>query len=261
MTYKHMKEQFKKIFSSTSLSRDYETKFKIKEETLFTSGNNSEEISSHRYNPEAEESFLTYNNFRGRGNYRVNARGNYRGNYRGRGNASGYNYRGRFQQNNVFSNNDATRNVPFQAVNKNNPTSMNPINSYNGNIMKCHACDSQYHFIYDCPSLNEFKQSRGQKTNELWLYEPEHTETAFIENTDHLLAETINKAILDSGCTATVCGELWLHNLIDSLSDSDKANVVEEKSSKLFKFGDSKMIPSIKKVKVPIWIGDKKNYT
>lgn len=63
---------------------------------------------------------------------------------------------------------------------------------------------------------------------------------------------------MDSGCTATVCGELWLHNLIDSLSDSDKANVVEEKSSKLFKFGDSKMIPSIKKVKVPIWIGDKK---
>ena len=66
----------------------------------------------------------------------------------------------------------------------------------------------------------------------------------------------MNKAILDSGCTSTVCGEAWLRNMIDSLSEADQKRVTEYKSKKVFKFGDSKLIPYLKKVKIPIWIAD-----
>ena len=68
----------------------------------------------------------------------------------------------------------------------------------------------------------------------------------------------MTKAILDSGCTSTVCGEAWLQNMIDSLSEPDKQRVIENKSNKVFRFGDSKMITSSKKVKIPIWIGNEK---
>ena len=68
----------------------------------------------------------------------------------------------------------------------------------------------------------------------------------------------MNKAILDSGCTSTVCGEIWLQNMIDSLPDCDKKKVIENKSNKIFRFGDSKIINSTKKVKIPIWIANEK---
>ena len=36
-------------------------------------------------------------------------------------------------------------------------------------------------------------------------------EVAFIDNTvENLLGETFNKALLDCGCTRTVCGCVWM---------------------------------------------------
>ena len=72
------------------------------------------------------------------------------------------------------------------------------------------------------------------------------------------MSKTLNKAILDSGCTSTVCGEIWLQNLVDTLTDSERNEVIEKKSHKMFKFGDSKLIHSIKNVKVPVTIGKEK---
>ena len=69
--------------------------------------------------------------------------------------------------------------------------------------------------------------------------------------------ETFNHAVLDSGCTKTLCGESWLNNHIDTLSADDKQKVVESKSDTKFKFGDGNTVQAIKEVKIPAQIGNK----
>ena len=67
----------------------------------------------------------------------------------------------------------------------------------------------------------------------------------------------MNGAVLDSGCTQTVCGRSWLSNYIDSLTDDDKLKVKEKKSNTVFKFGDGKLFNSLKLVTIPAKIGSK----
>ena len=52
--------------------------------------------------------------------------------------------------------------------------------------------------------------------------------------------------MLDSGCTKTVCGNVWLQYYLDTLSEDDLSHVVTKPSKNMFKFGDSKMIKSTK---------------
>ena len=63
-------------------------------------------------------------------------------------------------------------------------------------------------------------------------------------------------ALLDSGCTKTVCGETWLKFYMDTLTTDDTALIVTEPSNAVFKFGDSKMIKSKKRVKIPAIIAN-----
>ena len=53
-----------------------------------------------------------------------------------------------------------------------------------------------------------------------------------------------------------MCGESWLNNYIDTLSD-DKQEVVKSKSDTKFKFGDVNTVQAIKEVKIPAQIGNK----
>lgn len=61
-------------------------------------------------------------------------------------------------------------------------------------------------------------------------------------------------ALLDSGCTKTVCGEVWLQYFLDSLCNEEYLKVVVSESKNMFKFGDNKMIKSLKLVKFPVII-------
>ena len=54
------------------------------------------------------------------------------------------------------------------------------------------------------------------------------------------VGETLNCAVLDSGCIKNVCGESWLTNYLDTLTKSDRSKVVVEKSSNSFRFGNGK---------------------
>ena len=67
--------------------------------------------------------------------------------------------------------------------------------------------------------------------------------------------ETLSCAVLDSGCTQTVCGRQWLECYRDSLSNED---IIEEKpSTAAFKFGSGKTIMSTTKLVIPADIGSK----
>ena len=61
-------------------------------------------------------------------------------------------------------------------------------------------------------------------------------------------------ALLDSGCTKTVCGETWLQHYLHSLSfDECKKNETSKRNSS-FKFGDSKLVNIFKIVKISVII-------
>lgn len=66
-----------------------------------------------------------------------------------------------------------------------------------------------------------------------------------------LVSETFNFAVLDSGCTTTVCGLDWYNNYLASLDEAKYSLICETPSSTWFKFGDGVKVQSLKKVKLP----------
>ena len=101
---------------------------------------------------------------------------------------------------------------------------------------------SIYHWAKDCPH-NEWNKN---PENKITLFTQE-AEKFFIQN---FLWETLNLAVLDSGCTKTVCGEEWLKCYIDSLGKEEKKKIKEYKSNTEFKFGDGKNVGSEKCVSI-----------
>ena len=50
---------------------------------------------------------------------------------------------------------------------------------------------------------------------------------------NEFVGETLNHAVLDIGCTKTVCGASWLDSYIKTLSECDQKKVVQSKSESL----------------------------
>ena len=77
------------------------------------------------------------------------------------------------------------------------------------------------------------------------------------DNLDGLVQESYGCAVLDSGCSATVCGTEWLNDFVQGLSDDERQQIKIAPSSQSFTFGDGKTIVSNKKVTLPCWMGRK----
>ncbi|CAC5417516.1 unnamed protein product [Mytilus coruscus] len=60
-----------------------------------------------------------------------------------------------------------------------------------------------------------------------------------------------NCAVLDSACSSTVCGQLWMRSYVDSLSGTDKAKIFKENGNKVFKFGGGTRLKSIGEYSLP----------
>ena len=71
-----------------------------------------------------------------------------------------------------------------------------------------------------------------------------------------LVGETVNKAVLDSGASKTVCGLEWYKCYIDSLDEQKRREVVEYPSETIFRFGVGKL-KAIKMVYLPVVLCDK----
>lgn len=70
-----------------------------------------------------------------------------------------------------------------------------------------------------------------------------------------LLQETLGYAVVDSGCTRTVCGRVWLQSYIDSLSRSDRRSVHKDYDKCNFRFGDGEIHTSTEMVTIPVQFG------
>ena len=123
----------------------------------------------------------------------------------------------------------------------------NPVKS-NGNITKCSVCQSIYRWYKEWPHKIDDADGNQVKFS---LFSKE----VYKCYKNGFVGETLNHAVLDSGCTKTVCGESWLNNCIDTLSADDKQKVVESESNFKFKFGNT--VQAIKEVKIPLQIRNK----
>ena len=176
---------------------------------------------------------------RGKGNYREASRGK---TFQVRGND---NNDGRSQRSTLSNQNkDAdTSNVRRR---------LNPLDS-EGNVSRCNICDSKFHWARKCPDAyeNQSQHSR-EKTEKISLFQsPNHD----ANDMRVFVGETLSCAVLDSGCTQTVCGRKWLECYRDSLSNED---IVEEKPSTVaFKFGSGKPVTSTKRTVILAVIGSK----
>ena len=117
----------------------------------------------------------------------------------------------------------------------------------NGEISKFNVCGSIYHRAKQC--LDSYENKTKPKD--------ESQITLLGERMDTLIGETLSMAVIDSGCTKTVCGQLWLDCYLQSLSNEDQQSVRDEKSETSFRFGNGKIFKSIKCVTLPTFIANK----
>ncbi len=114
----------------------------------------------------------------------------------------------------------------------------NPLDAF-GNTSKCAICQSIFHWARDCPD-----KLHQQEEVQITLF-TSAVQDCYIES---FVGETLSCAVLDSGCTQTVCGESWLQCYKDTLSVEELETLVESPSETRFKFGDGKVIKSEKRV-------------
>ena len=101
----------------------------------------------------------------------------------------------------------------------------NPIDRNRGEIL---SCESIFHFVGDCPDyMSGFPKKKNEIKFQYYMEEVFHT----------LSEETANMAVLDSGCTKTLCEEKWLTSYLELLPEDNKKQVIERKSDASFRLG------------------------
>ena len=125
----------------------------------------------------------------------------------------------------------------------------NPKDNF-GNISCCAVCQSIYHWAKQCPD----RRQEEDDNIKVFLFSKEIHDYYITK----FVGETMNGAVLDSGCTQNVCGLSWLNSYLESLTDDDKSKVIENESHTVFKLGDGKSFKSLKSVTIPAKAGHKK---
>ena len=125
---------------------------------------------------------------------------------------------------------------------------------HDGRPSKCSICHSIYHWARKCPDADfAYKDSSEDLTcesNFVLLGEfdniDDHTNKDRKNNdVSTLLGETIGAVVLDSGCSETVCGKTWYECFVDTLPQVVKDKLSIQKSTRTFKFGSGKLLPSL----------------
>ncbi|CAG2194669.1 unnamed protein product [Mytilus edulis] len=125
--------------------------------------------------------------------------------------------------------------------------SINPKGS-DGTLLTCSSCGSFRHMMANCPHSWENMQERVNITEE----EEVVMFTGNVrEDITRLGIDARNCAVLDSACSSTVCGQLWMRSYVDSLNETDKAKIFKEDGNKVFKFGGGTRLKSIGEYSLP----------
>lgn len=123
---------------------------------------------------------------------------------------------------------------------------INPV-GLDGRPITCRSCGSYRHLVADCPDSWE-------NLNKVNITEEEHVVlfTGYkVDAISQLGADARNCAVLDSACSSTVCGEVWLQKYISSLNEEDRVKITKKEGRKVFKFGGGTKLKSNGEYSVP----------
>ena len=137
---------------------------------------------------------------------------------------------------------------PKSAKNK----KMNPVGT-DGRTLTCKCCGSFRHLVANCPDTWE----NQPKVN---VIEDEHAVLFTGYNKDEIArlgVDARNCAVLDSACSSTVCGKVWLDGYLKSLDKEDGGKVVQAEGAKIFKFGGGTRLKSEGAYSIPAIIAGK----
>ena len=123
-----------------------------------------------------------------------------------------------------------------------------------GKPSRCHHCGSIYHYLRQCPD-------RDENVNIAESLEIIEKPVLFTEDSRELsefTREALNCAALDTCCSSSVSGKVWLDFYLDSL-DKEKREEVRGPlpSNKVFKFGNNGRLPSQGSYKIPVTLAKK----
>ena len=164
----------------------------------------------------------------------------------------------------------------------------NPLGK-DGTPLKCMSCKAITHMIKDCPDTYENRKSNQHKKRYQTAYmvneETQQEEKVLLpisesdseseqegavycsvycsEKLDEMskfTAEALNKAALDTACTASITGEKWLNVYLEALPKEMKEKVRGPyPSQKYFLFGNQGKLKSIAKYILPTRLGGEAN--
>ena len=165
-----------------------------------------------------------------------------------------------------------------QRIENREPNTLNP-RDRSGNILKCFNCNSVKHLVNKCFHPKDISNMRchkcgllghlafncserkGNKAEE--SSSSPHVEYITLLNSKpdrmkNLIGESFGMAVLDSGCTKSVTGEMWLDEYLQTLSEQDRLQVSERSIDATFRFGDGAEVTSSKMVKILVVIVSQK---
>ena len=167
--------------------------------------------------------------------------------YRGRrGRGRGGRSRGRFGYSN-----DRGYNRSF---NRNN--GLNPLGR-DGKPTTCLVCKSIYHYARECSNASDRRFYNNNDSENDGNYQVKFsmfvgcTSNQENEKLKQLVNESRGYAILDSGCTNSVCGEVWMEHFVENLSDKEREMMKVEPSNIFFTFGYGGTVTPMRKVTIP----------
>ena len=129
-----------------------------------------------------------------------------------------------------------------QTQQRKNPCNRNSIQ------LRCQK-QSIYHMAQNCPEKYDTLY-----TQEVVLYQSDFDHP---EQLKTLVSESWNSAVLDSGATHTVAGEVWYNYYITSLNENEKQKIKHHTPGNTYRFGDGKLFPALQNVDIPISLGSR----
>ena len=131
----------------------------------------------------------------------------------------------------------------------------NPVGP-DGKISRCLICESKFHWARYCPDSYEKNddEKNSEETVHMSLFVG-YTNDDRNSKLEALISESHGCAVLDTGCTTTVCGADWFNSFMNELSDYERSKIVECASNATFTFGDGNTVHSQKKITLPCRLG------
>ena len=141
----------------------------------------------------------------------------------------------------------------FRPYQKHGPNKgRNPIGR-DGKVSRCSNCESVNHWYRDCPDKKATSESKGYDSKSVDIAETEEEGYIVLFNQQKPINQS-PLAILDTACTANVCGEEWLDAYLPLLSEEDSKLVCRTKSATKFVFGGGDRRTALYAIKIPVQV-------